>query len=109
MKQPIRITVDPVCSHTYVEYQNSDKEDGWLQLLREPDGSIVEIGRDDPRQDEPLGVLVFVDKDDDVVAIEIITIDEPELIAIARDFAADNGLAFPSDIRAAASAGDPAA
>jgi hypothetical protein len=108
MKQPIRINVETLCSLAYVEYQDPETEDGWLQLLREPGGRVAEIGRDDVRQDEPLGVLVFVDKYDEIVGLEIIDIDEPELVAIARDYAADNDLAFPADIRAAA-ARDPAA
>ena len=42
-------------------------------------------------------------------AFEIISIDEPELVAVARDYARDNDLAFPDDIRAAAASRDPAA
>jgi hypothetical protein len=42
------------------------------------------------------------------VALESIDVDEGELMAIARDYARDNNLALPDDIRAAA-ARDPAA
>jgi hypothetical protein len=49
-----------------------------------------------------------VTPDDEIIGIEIIDIDEPELVAIARDYARDNDLAFPDDIRAAA-ARSPAA
>ena len=107
MKQPIRITVDPECSLGYIEYREPSTR-GSLRILREPDGSVREYGSEDGRRHEPTGVMVELDDDDDVVALEIIDIDEPELIEIARDYARDNDLAFPDDIRAAA-ARDPAA
>jgi hypothetical protein len=103
MKQPIRVTVDPFCSLAYVEYRNFDEEgDTTLRVLREPDGGVEEYGRDDGRCDEGTGVHVDLNADDDIVGIEILDIDEPELVAIARDYARDNDLAFPDDIRAAA-------
>jgi hypothetical protein len=111
MKQPIRITVDPDCSLGFIEYQEPSESDGSLRVLREPDGSVLEYGFDDGRRNEPTGVHVDVndDEDDDIVALEIIDIDVPEWVAIARDYARDNDLAFPDDIRAAAAARDPAA
>jgi hypothetical protein len=109
MKQPIRITVDPECSLGYIEYRDPLESHGFLQVLREPDGSVLEYGSEDGRRYEPTGVMVELDDDDEVVALEIIDIDEPELIAIARDYARDNDLAFPDDIRAAAASRDPAA
>ena len=109
MKQPIRITVDPLCSLAYVEYRDFDKEgDATLRVLREPDGRVEEYGWADGRDDEGTGVHVDFNADEEIVGIEIIDIDEPELVAIARDYARDNDLAFPDNIRAAA-ARDPAA
>jgi len=108
MKQPIRITVDPECPVGYIEYRKPAAH-GSLRLLREPDGSVREYGSEDGRRYEPTGVTVELDDDDEVVALEIIDVDEPDYVAIARDYARDNDLAFPDDIRAAAAARDPAA
>ncbi len=110
MRKPIRVTVDDSFPVAYIEYRDFDHEGyGTLRLLREPDGSVRVYGRGDGREDEGTGVHLDVNADDDIVGIEIISIDEPELVAIARDFAAENDLAFPVDIRAATAAGDPAA
>ncbi len=109
MKQPIRITVDPECPVAYVEYRNFDEEaDTTLRVLREPDGGVEEYGRDDGRLYEWSGVHVDLNAEDEIVGIEIVCIDDAESVAIARDYARDNDLAFPDDIRAAA-ARDPAA
>jgi hypothetical protein len=108
MKQLIRITVDPECSLGYIQYQEPSTR-GSLRILREPDGSVREYGSEDGRRYEPAGVMVQLDDDDEVVALEIIDIDEPELVAIACDYAHDNDLEFPNDIRAAAASRDPAA
>ncbi len=109
MKQPIRVTVDPLCPVAYVEYRNFDEEGhSTLRILREPDGHVKEYGRSDGRRDEGTGVHVDLNAEDDIVGIEIIDVDEAEFVAIARDYARDNDLAFPDDIRAAA-AGSPAA
>ena len=108
MKQAIRITVDPECPVGYIEYRElSDR--GSFRVLREPDGSVEEYGSEDGRRYESSGVSVELDDNDEVAAIEIIDIDVPEWVAIARDYARDNDLAFPDDIRAAAAARDPAA
>ncbi len=107
MKQAIRITVDPECPVGYIEYRKlSDR--GSLRLLREPDGSVEEYGSEDGRRYESTGVSVELDDNDEVAALEIIDVDDAESVAIARDYARDNDLAFPDDIRAAA-APDPAA
>ena len=109
MKQPIRVSLDEICHLAYVEYRNFDEEaDGTLRVLREPDGCVREYGRNDGRENEGSGVHVDLNASDEIVGIEIICIDEPELVALARDYAADNDLAFPDDIRAAA-ARSPAA
>ncbi|HWT06534.1 MAG TPA: hypothetical protein VN224_12310 [Xanthomonadales bacterium] len=110
MKQPIRITIDPLCSLAYVEYRDFEKEgDITLRVLREPDGRVEEYGWSDGRVDEGTGVHADLNADDEIVGIEIIDIDDPESVAIARDYARDNDLAFPDDIRAAAASRDPAA
>ena len=101
MKQPIRITVDPECSLGYVEYREPSTR-GSLRILREQDGSVEEYGSEDGRRYECSGVLVELDDDDEVVALEIIDIEDLESVAVARDYARDNDLAFPDDIRAAA-------
>lgn len=109
MKQPIRITVDTDCPLGYVEYRNFDTESvSTFRLLREPDGRVEEYGWSDGRVEEGTGVHVDLNADDEVVGIEIIDIDEPGFVAIAGDYARDNDLLFPDDIRAAA-ARDPAA
>jgi hypothetical protein len=108
MKQPIRITVETECSLALLEYRDEDEWDGTFRVLREPDGRVEEYGSEDGRIEEGAGVHVDVNEDDEIVAIEIIDIDDPDLVAIARDYARDNDLAFPDDIRAAA-ARNPAA
>ena len=108
MKHPIRITVDPDCALAYVEYREPSEHDAYLDIVREPDGSVREYGSEHEYDPRAPHVMVWLDDDDEIVALEIISIDEPELVAVARDYARDNDLAFPSDIRAAA-ARDPAA
>ncbi|MDQ6942947.1 MAG: hypothetical protein M3169_10615 [Candidatus Eremiobacteraeota bacterium] len=109
MKHPIRVTVDPDCALGYIEYREPSEHDGYLDIVREADGSIVEYGGDKEYDRQAPRVMVWLDDDDEIVAFEIISIDEPELVAVARDYARDNDLAFPDDIRAAASSRDPAA
>ena len=45
---------------------------------------------------------------DEIIGFELIDVDDAEIVALARDYARDNDLAFPDDIRAAA-ARNPAA
>ncbi|HEX3549209.1 MAG TPA: hypothetical protein VHT53_02470 [Candidatus Elarobacter sp.] len=110
MKQPINVTYDPRSSHAYVEYADTLASASWVAVYREADGSVEEYGARDGRTDEPLGVIAEFDARDDIVAIEIIATSQPDLMSIARDYAAENDLAFPDDLCAAAAAfGDPAA
>jgi hypothetical protein len=109
MKHPIRVTVDPDCALGYIEYREPSEHDGYLDIVREPDGSLGEYGGDNEYDRQAPRVMVWLDDDDEIVAFEIISIDEPELVAVARDYARDNDLAFPGDIRAAAASRDPAA
>ena len=109
MKHPIRVTVDPECALGYIEYREPSEHDGYLDIVREPDGSVGEYGGDDDYDPQAPHAMVWLDADDEIVAFEIISIDEPELVAVARDYARDNELAFPDDIRAAAASRDPAA
>ncbi|HZO95469.1 MAG TPA: hypothetical protein VFB22_17095 [Candidatus Baltobacteraceae bacterium] len=41
---------------------------------------------------------------DELIEIEILDVDDPVMVALAREYARDNGFEFPSDIRAAAKA-----
>ena len=109
MKHPIRVTVDPECTLGYIEYREPSENDGYLDIVREPDGSVVEYGRDDHYDPQAPRVMVWLDDDDEIVAFEIISIEVAEDVAVARDYARDNDLAFPDDIRPAAAARDPAA
>ncbi|HYW54347.1 MAG TPA: hypothetical protein VFF00_09985 [Candidatus Elarobacter sp.] len=108
MKQAIRITVDPECPVGYIQYRQLSGR-GSLRVLREPDGSVEVYGSEDGRRYESSGVSVEMDDNDEVAALEIEDVDGSEAIAIARDYARDNDLAFPDDIRAAAASRDPAA
>jgi hypothetical protein len=84
MKQPISVYIDPEWPLAYVQYLDDDTpRDGSLSLRRDGDGVVRDY--------------TFAEMND------------VDSVAIARDFAADNDLGFPSDIRAAAKAGDPAA
>ena len=107
MKKPIRITVDPIGSLGYVKY-SEEKRTSWIPIYREPDGSVEECGSEDGHWGEPTPVMVEFDDRDEIVAIEILSIDAADLVSIARDYARDNDLEFPDDLRAAA-ARDPAA
>jgi hypothetical protein len=108
MKHPIRVTVDPECALAYIEYREPSENDGYLDIVREPDGSVREYGSAHEYDPRAPHVMVWLDDGDEIVAFEIVSIDEPELVAVARDYARDNDLAIPPDIRAAA-ARDPAA
>jgi hypothetical protein len=108
MKQPTSVYVDPECSLGYVQYLDDDApDDGSLTLLRDRNG-VVRDYTFRAAHYHYSGVHIDVTPDDEIIGIEIIDIDEPELVAIARDYARDNDLAFPDDIRAAA-ARSPAA
>jgi hypothetical protein len=100
MKKPIDVTLDPEWPIAYVQY-TATKQDGALDLVRDPDGIVREYGYDDP-EDEYLGVVVYRDRDAAIAGIEILNIDDPVELALARDFAADHDLEFPADVRAAA-------
>ena len=102
MKQPIRITVDPLCSLGYIEYCERSQHDCYRYVVREGDGHVDEYIGDDPFGPRGASVMVWYDADDEIVSFEIISIDEPDCVAIARDYARDNDFAFPDDIRAAA-------
>jgi hypothetical protein len=108
MKQPIHITVDPTCSLGYIEYRDEDEWVRTHRILRRDDGTVGSYTFDE-RPYEPTGVHADLNDDGDVVAIEIICIDDAQSFAVAREYAAQRGLAFPEDFRAAAAAGDPAA
>jgi len=100
MKTPIDVTLDSECPIAYVQYSDM-KSNGSFDLVRDPDGVVREYGWEDP-EDEYFGVVVDLDPNDEVVGIEILNIDDPLEIGLARDFAADHELEFPADIRAAA-------
>jgi hypothetical protein len=109
MKHPIRVTVDPDCDLAHVEYREPSENDCYLDVVREADGSVGEYARNDHYDPQAPRVMVWLDDDDEIVAFEIISIEVPEDVAVARDYARDNDLAFPDDIRAAAASRDPAA
>jgi hypothetical protein len=50
-----------------------------------------------------------VTSDDEIIGFEIVHVDNAEAVAMAREYAAADGLAFPNDLRAAAAARTPAA
>lgn len=100
MKKPIDVTLDPEWPVAYVRYSDSES-DGSLDLVRGADGIVRECGWGDP-DNEHLGVHVELAVDGHIIGIEILDIDDPVEIGLARDFAAQRDLAFPADIRAAA-------
>lgn len=108
MKQPISVTVDPEYPIAYIKYlDDSGPSDGSLLLCRDPDGVVRDYTHRDKHYVDS-GVLIDVTSDDDIIGFEILSIEDLESVAVARDYARDNDLAFPDDIRAAASR-DPAA
>jgi hypothetical protein len=106
MKKITDITIDPDWPIGYVRYSNADLS-GSFDLVRDREGIVRERGFG-AADDRYYGVTVDLGPGEDIVAIEILNIDDPLEVALARDYAADNGLAFPDDIRAAA-ARSPAA
>ncbi len=108
MKNPIEVMVDPECNLAYVRYlDESARFDGSLALLRDADGIVRDhafcnIGY---RWE---GVHIDVTPDDEIIGFEILHVDDAHAVTMARDYARDNDLAFPEDLRAAA-ARDPAA
>lgn len=108
MKHPLEVTIDPEWPIVYVRYLSEDVEDdGALPLLRDADGVV----RDHAFCDVDYrwhGVHVDVTPEDEIIGFEIIHVDDAEAVAMAREYAEDNGLAFPADLRAAA-ARSPAA
>lgn len=108
MKNPISVTVDPEWPIAYVRYLSENVPfDGSLPLFRDPDGVVRDYTFQSKRYSDS-GVLIDVTPDDDIIGFEIFSIEDAESVAIARDYAIDNDLAFPDDLRAAA-ARDPAA
>ncbi len=108
MKQPIEVYVDAECALGYIRYLGEDVPfDGALPILRDPDGVVRDRAFCDVdyRWD---GVHIDVTPNDEIIGFEIIDVDDALCVALARDYAAANDLAFPDDIRAAASR-DPAA
>ncbi len=108
MKQPISVTVDPAYPIAYIQYlDDATPSDGSLLLCRDSDGVVRDYTHSEKHYADS-GVLIDVTADDDIIGFEILSIEDLESLVIARDFARDNDLAFPDDIRAAA-ARDPAA
>jgi hypothetical protein len=102
MKQPIEVFVDAKCALGYVRYLDEKAPfDGALPLLRDGDGLVRDHAFCDVdyRWD---GVHIDVTPDDEIIGFEIIDVDDPACVQLARDYARDNDLAFPDDIRAAA-------
>jgi hypothetical protein len=107
MKQPVSVTVDPEWPIAYVEYLPDAPHDGSLPLSRDPDGVVRDYTFRE-RNYLDSGVRIDVTPDDDIIGFEVFDIRDEDSVQIARDYARDNGLAFPDDLRAAA-ARSPAA
>ncbi len=91
------ITVDPQWPIAYLLY-SPRRPAGAIDIAR--DGSGVPQKCD--RAADRMGVVIDVDVRDRIVGIEISSVDDPAQVALARDFAHAEGLAFPDDIRAVA-------
>jgi hypothetical protein len=79
MKQPINVRTDPSVRAAYVEYSLA---------LSVNTVDLTKTG----------SVAYDVDAAGNVVGIEILGLDHPEQIEIARAFAASHDLAFPRDL-----------
>ena len=109
MKQPISVTVDAKWPIAYVQYLNDDADrDGSLVLARDPDGIVRDYLHREKNYPSESGVIIDVTPDDDIIGFEIFSADDLEAVTMAREYAMDNDLAFPDDLRAAA-ARSPAA
>ena len=107
MKQPIFVTVDPEWPVSYVKYLADEEHDATFPLFRDLDG-IVRVYTFDEKNYGDSGVVIDVTVNDEIIGFEILDIRDEESVRTARDFAQDNDLAFPADLRAAA-ARSPAA
>jgi hypothetical protein len=102
MRHPISVTVDPEWPIAYIRYLSKDAPfDGTLPLLRDPDGVVRDHAFCDVDY-RSAGVHIDVTPDDEIIGFEIIHVDDVEAVAMARQYATENDLAFPDDIRAAA-------
>jgi uncharacterized protein YuzE len=79
VKEPLSVSVDLEVPAAYVQY----KKDGSVETR-----DIVEGG----------AVAYDLDERGEIVGVEILWLDKPELVEAARAFAAQNDLAFPRDI-----------
>lgn len=102
MKRPISVTIDPTWPLVYVAYlDKSATFDGSLPLHRDADG-VVRDYTFAQKNYVDVGVMIDIITDDDIIGFEILHVDDAEAVSLARDYAADNDLAFPADLRAAA-------
>jgi uncharacterized protein YuzE len=107
---PISITVDPDSAAVYIGFLDETAEfDGSLALLRDSDGVVRDYTFAEVHDWE--GCLVDVTPDDRIIGFEILSADDSHATSLVRDYARDNGLVIPEDLRVAAEAfaGDPAA
>jgi uncharacterized protein YuzE len=79
MKQPINVTTDRSINAAYVEYA--------------PESSVSTVNLT-----ETGSVAYDVDVDGNVVGIEVLGIQHPDRVEIAREFAASRELDFPRDL-----------
>ena len=103
MKPFLRVAVDARWPIGLVTYRSADDHGGARVLRRDRDGRIRPHSLREHAFVES-GVMIHETQRDQVIEIEILDVDDPVMVALARDYARDNGLEFPSDIRAAAKA-----
>ncbi len=101
MIDTMNVLVDPRVPVGAVRYRDFESYDESVLLLRAADGKAREYDLDE-RDYLESGVLVRKTVRGDIIDIEILDVDDPVMVALARDYAADNDLAFPRDLRAAA-------
>ncbi len=98
MKSPLDIMIDT--GVVYVRYEDDDGFDGSLALVRGSGGTVHALGTDDPGFVDG-GVTVDLSDSDSVIGIEIVRGSDPLALALARDYAAAHGLAFPARLEPA--------
>jgi hypothetical protein len=99
----LKVTVDPEWPVGSVEYRpfSMAQYGGARVLRRDARGRVAACSlREHPYIES--GAIIRETLDNEIIDIEILNVDDRRMVALARDYARDNGLEFPGDLRAAA-------
>lgn len=101
MKAFLHVTVDPQWPIGLVTYRSNESAARARVVRRNLDGRVGAYSLHDYAFIDT-GVAVHETRDGGVVEFEILDVDDAVMVGLARDYARENGLEFPADLRAAA-------